>query len=87
MHSNVATVGVADPFLVKPDGTSRHPSVSGVLKHFRFSHLPERLQAVSRQCGELAMSMANSIPEGPDLTCGLRDLLTAKDNFVRAAVG
>jgi hypothetical protein len=58
-----------------------------VLKHFRFEHLPENLRATSRHCCELAMSMANNLPEGPDLTCGLRDLLSAKDNFVRAALG
>lgn len=69
-----------DPVTTKPDGTLRHPATAGVLKHFRYAHLPEHLQAVSRPCGELAFAL----PEGPDLTCGLRDLLTAKDNFVRA---
>lgn len=68
----------------KPDGTPRHPSVAGVLKHFRYAHLPEHLQAISRPCCQLAILMADTLPENPDLTCGLRDLLTAKDNFVRA---
>lgn len=68
----------------KPDGTPRHQSVAGVLKHFRFEHLPPHLQAISRPCAELAVAMADTLPENPDLTCGLRDLLTAKDNFVRA---
>ena len=72
------------PFTHKPDGTQRHPSTAAVLKHFRFEHLPPHLQEVSRPCGELALKLADSLPEGPDLTCGLRDLLTAKDNFVRA---
>ena len=71
----------------KPDGTARHPSISGVLKHFRYSHLPEHLQAISKPCAELAIQLANTLPENPDLTCGLRDLLTAKDNFVRAKLG
>ncbi len=73
-----------DPYTHKPDGTPRHPSVAGVLRHFRFEHLPAHLQAASRPCGELAARMADALPENPDLTCGLRDLLTAKDNFVRA---
>ena len=73
-----------DEITTKPDGTTRHASISGVLKHFRYSHLPEHLQAISRPCAELAFAMADTLPEGPDLTCGLRDLLTAKDNFVRA---
>lgn len=73
-----------DELTTKPDGTPRHQSVANVLKHFRYAHLPERLQAISRPCAELAISMANTLPENPDLTVGLRDLLTAKDNFVRA---
>lgn len=73
-----------DEITTRPDGTPRHASISGVLKHFRYSHLPEHLQAISRPCGELAIQMANTLPDGPDLTCGLRDLLAAKDNFVRA---
>ena len=68
----------------KKDGTARHPSVAGVLKHFRYTHLPEHLQGISKPCAELAIEMAETLPENPDLTCGLRDLLTAKDNFVRA---
>ncbi len=75
-----------NPLSTKPDGTPRHASVAGVLKHFRFAHLPERLQAISKPCAELAIAMADALPETPDLTCGLRDLLTAKDNFVRAMV-
>jgi len=73
-----------DPLSQRPDGKLRHPSIAGVLKHFRFSHLPEHLQAISKPCAELAIAMADTLPENPDLTCGLRDLLTAKDNFVRA---
>lgn len=75
-----------DRYTKKKDGTDRHPSIAGVLKHFRFEHLPERLQKLSMPCCQLAFHMADTCPEGPDLTCGLRDLLTAKDNFVRAAV-
>lgn len=70
--------------LQKPDGTARHPSITGVLKHFRYNHLPENLQTISRPFGQLAVLMADTLPENPDLTCGLRDLLAAKDNCVRA---
>lgn len=68
----------------KPDGAKRHPSIAGVLKHFRFQHLPAHLQEISRPFGVLAIDMADKLPENPDLTCGLRDLLSAKDNCVRA---
>ena len=63
-----------------------HPSVAGVLKFFAYSHLPQSLQAVSRECCELAQSMAHSLPQGPELHVGLRKLLEAKDCFVRAAL-
>jgi len=75
-----------NPLTHKPNGTPRHPSTAAVLKHFRYDHLPTRLQAVSKPCADLATAMADGLPEGPDLTCGLRDLLTAKDNFVRASL-
>lgn len=68
----------------KPDGASRHPVTVAVVKHFRYDHLPGPLQAISQLCAELAMKLADALPEGPDLTCGLRELLAAKDNFVRA---
>ena len=71
-------------FTHKPDGTPRHASVAAVLKHFRYAHLPEQLQEISAQVGMLAVVMANALPENADLTCGLRELLAAKDNFVRA---
>ncbi|HEV7301632.1 MAG TPA: hypothetical protein VGN72_19870 [Tepidisphaeraceae bacterium] len=74
--------------MFKPDGvTPRHPSTSGVLKHFRCDHLPVQLREVSQPFANLAFKMADELPEGPDLTCGLRDLLTAKDNCVRAKLG
>lgn len=68
-------------------GPRRHPSVYAVLKHFRYDHLPPHLQAISRPLGDLAAQMADNLPEGSDLVEGLRRLLEAKDNFVRAAVG
>ena len=66
------------------NGTVRHPSVAAVLKHFRYEHLPAPLQETSLVCAKLAQHMADTVPENADLTCGLRDLLAAKDNFVRA---
>lgn len=49
--------------------------------------MPEHLQAVSKPFAELAFKMADELPEGADLTLGLRDLLAAKDNCVRAKLG
>ena len=68
------------------DLTGRHPGTVAVAKHFSYAHLPEHLQAVSKPCHELAEHMVTSLPDGPELTAGLRKLLEAKDCFVRAAL-
>lgn len=57
-----------------------------MLRWFEFSHLPEKLQAVSRPFGELAVSVCQSIASGPERTVALRKLLEAKDAAVRAAL-
>lgn len=66
--------------------TERHPSTMHLAKFFTYGHLPPHLQAVSRPCAELAGQMLAAIPDGPELTAGLRKLLEAKDCFVRAAL-
>ncbi len=64
----------------------RHPATTGLLRYFEHAHLPEHLAAVSRPLGELAHSVVDQLPDGPELTAGLRKLLEAKDCFVRAAL-
>jgi len=64
---------------------SRHPAVAGVLQFFRYSHLPENLQAVSRPFSELAEKIADG-PQNAEATVALRKLLEAKDAAVRAAL-
>jgi hypothetical protein len=63
-----------------------HPSARAILRYFEYAHLPEDLQAVSAPIGILAQSMAERLPQGPELTTGLRKLLEAKDCLVRAAL-
>jgi hypothetical protein len=41
---------------------------------------------VSCQIEESALAMLHILPDGPELSAGLRKLLEAKDCFVRAAV-
>jgi hypothetical protein len=65
----------------------RHPGTTHLLRFFAYNHLPERLQDVSKDCSALAYTMASILPDGPELTSGLRKLLEAKDCFVRAALG
>jgi len=64
----------------------RHPSTNSILEFFEYGHLPEHLQAVSKLVHDLAHDMVDALPDGPELTAGLRKLLEAKDCFVRAAL-
>jgi hypothetical protein len=64
----------------------RHPATTGLLRYFAYDHLPERLQAISAPCSVLAHEMVRLLPDGPELTAGLRKLLEGKDCFVRAAL-
>ena len=57
---------------------------SPIMKYFQFSHLPEKLQAISGDVYALACSMEAQLPDGPEKSAGLRKLLEAKDCFVRA---
>lgn len=67
-------------------GPPRHPSTTHLLRFFAYAHLPPHLAAVSAPCAELADEMVAQLPDGPELTAGLRKLLEAKDCFVRAAL-
>lgn len=66
--------------------TVRHPGTVALLRYFNYGHLPPHLAAVSAPVGELAGQMADLLPDGPELTAGLRKLLESKDCFVRAAL-
>ncbi len=76
--------GTAEHFASAAAG--RHPGVGQILRYFAWSHLPERLRLISRPLGDLATEMVDRLPDGPELTAGLRKLLEAKDCFVRAAL-
>lgn len=65
----------------------RHPGVAGIARYFAYDHLPEgALRNTSAHCFRLAEYMLETLPDGPELTAGLRKLLEAKDCFVRAAL-
>ncbi|WP_239404543.1 hypothetical protein [Frankia sp. Cj3] len=65
---------------------NRHPGTTGLLRFFEYAHLPEHLRDVSAPIGQLARDLVHTLPDGPELTAGLRKLLEAKDCFVRAAL-
>jgi hypothetical protein len=67
--------------------TGRHPSVAHFEPLFEYAHLPEgRIRDNSAFLASLADTMVRQLPDGPELSAGLRKLLEAKDCFVRAAV-
>ena len=83
-YSSTIEPGSREFFILAGDG--RHWSTAQILKHFAYSHLPEHLRPYSQNCGDLALQMMARLPDGPELTIGLRKLLEAKDCFVRAAL-
>lgn len=68
------------------DVSGRHPATVQIAQFFTYDHLPAPLQTIARPCAELAEQMIQALPDGPELTFGLRQLLLAKDAFVRAAL-
>lgn len=68
------------------DLADRHPATIAIARFFEYEHLPERLQAISRPCHDLAEAIIRDAPDCPELSAGLRKLLEAKDCFVRAAL-
>lgn len=58
--------------------------MTGLIKYFEYSHLPPKLQGVSKKLCELAKELDSSLPDSAEKTVGLRKLLEAKDCFVRA---
>lgn len=57
-----------------------------MLQFFKYEHLPERLQTISKPFGELAKNIADTVPKNPERTVALRKLLEAKDCAVRALI-
>jgi hypothetical protein len=74
------------PRLTDEELAERHPGVVELLSYFEYAHLPDHLQDVSRPIGDLAHEMVAILPDGPELTAGLRKLLEGKDCLVRQAL-
>lgn len=61
----------------------RHPGVAHFQEMFAYDHLASgRLRDVSKRCADLAETMVEDLPDGPELTAGLRSLWEAKNSFV-----
>ena len=57
-----------------------------IMKYFKYKHLPEPLQSVSKDFCELAEDIEAHVDESPEKSAGLRKLLEAKDCIVRASL-
>lgn len=64
----------------------RHLGTLHLARYFAWSHLPPHLAEVSRPVCEVMTELVAVLPDGPELTAGLRKLLEAKDCLVRAAL-
>lgn len=53
---------------------------------FKYDHLPERLQLISKPFADLVESVIMQLPKNPERSTALRKLLEAKDCAVRAAL-
>jgi hypothetical protein len=73
-----------DVFVSREPGNNKVITLPPIMKYFVYDHLPDHLQAVSKQFAELAHEMAMK-SAGPETSAGLRKLLEAKDCFVRAS--
>jgi hypothetical protein len=61
-------------------------TMSYILKHFEYSHLPAKLQEVSKPFYELAHKMDEDLDGCLEKSAGLRKILEARDCCVRAAL-
>jgi len=57
-----------------------------LLQFFEYAHLPNDLQAISKEFHQLAYDLVEKLPRNPERTTALRKLLEAKDCAVRAAL-
>lgn len=58
-----------------------------LLQFFKYDHLPEHLQKISKPFADMAIDMFYKLPSNPERTMCIRKLLEAKDCAVRANVG
>lgn len=64
----------------------RHPATVHLAKTFAYEHLPPHLLPISKAVHDLAAEMIEQLPDGAELSAGLRKLREAKDCFVLARV-
>lgn len=69
-----------------PGLSSRHDSTQRKASYFANGHLDPDLAEIARLFTGLAVDLLNRLPDGPELTNGLHDLVRSKDCCVRHAL-
>lgn len=82
----VATWANVDDDHNHPIKVTMPDSPEPMMQFFAYSHLPEKLQAVSKPFGDLAATIVATLPRNPERTVALRKLMEAKDCAVRALI-
>lgn len=59
---------------------------SHIMKYFAYTHLPPKLQEISKPISDIAFILDQSLENSAEKSAGLRKLLEAKDCFVRASL-
>lgn len=55
-----------------------------IMQFFKYEHLPEKLQVVSKPFCTLAEELDRTLPQNPETSTALRKMVEAKDCAVRA---
>ncbi|MFB6392622.1 hypothetical protein [Polymorphospora lycopeni] len=64
----------------------RHYSVTTIAHHFAYSYLKPNLRLIGAGFAAVAFDMISRLPDGPQLTEGLCNLVGVRDHFIRAAM-
>lgn len=62
------------------------PPAHYLMQFFKYAHLPEKLQVISRPFAELAEKIDVDLPDNQEKSVALRYLLQSKDCAVRASI-
>lgn len=62
---------------------SEEKRVNPIMKFFKYDHLPEHLQIVSKDICEIAVKMEAELPTNAETSTGLRKLLEAKKQVMK----
>jgi hypothetical protein len=62
------------------------PNIDPIMRFFSYTHLDDKLRAVSKPFADLAEHLVQTLPRNAERTVALRKLLEGKDAAVRAAL-